>query len=69
MTEGPMVTLREWVSRLWGTLRGHRPDRDLEEELRLHLELATDDARRPGGSSENAARAARIRSGGTAQAM
>ena len=64
-----MATLREWVSRLWGTLRGNRPDRDLEEELRLHLELATDDARRPGGSPENAARAARIRSGGTAQAM
>ena len=64
-----MATLREWVSRLWGTLRGNRPDRDLEEELRLHLELATDDARRRGGSPENAARAARIRSGGTAQAM
>ncbi len=30
-----MATLREWVSRLWGTLRGNRADRDLEEELRL----------------------------------
>jgi predicted permease len=64
-----MATLREWVGRLWGTVRGNRPDRDLEEELRLHLELASEDARRLGGSPENAARAARIRAGGTAQAM
>ena len=64
-----MATLREWVSRLWGTLRRNRTDRDLEEELRLHLELAAEDARRRGDSPESAVRAARIRAGGTAQAM
>jgi predicted permease len=64
-----MTTLREWVSRLWGTVRGNRPDRDLEEELRLHMELASEDARRRGGSPESAVRAASIRSGGTVQAM
>jgi putative ABC transport system permease protein len=63
-----MATLRESISRLWGTLSRNRADRDLEEELRLHLELAAEDARRRGGSPEDA-RAARIRSGGTAQAM
>ena len=49
----PMSTLREWVSRLWGTLRRNRTDRDLEEELRLHLELAAEDARRRAGSPED----------------
>jgi len=63
------ATLLEWVSRLWGTLRRHRTDRDLEEELRLHLELAAEDARRRGGSPESAGRAARIQAGGIAQAM
>ena len=41
------VALREWVHRLWGTLRPRRADRDLEEELRLHLDLAAEDARTP----------------------
>ena len=35
-----MATLREWINRLWGALRPSPGDRDLEEELRLHLELA-----------------------------
>jgi len=64
-----MATLREWVNRLWGTLRPSREDRELEEELRLHLELAAEDARRRGNSPESAVRAARIRAGGIAQAM
>jgi macrolide transport system ATP-binding/permease protein len=64
-----MAGLREWVSRLWGTLRRNRASGDLEDELRLHLELAAEDARRRGGSPERAARAARIRVGGMAQAM
>ena len=42
----PMATLREWVTRLWGTLRPSRRDAELEEELRLHLELAAEDERR-----------------------
>ena len=39
-----MATLREWVSRLWGTLHPSRDDRELEQELRLHLEMAAEDA-------------------------
>lgn len=64
-----MATLREWVDRLRGSLRGGRPDAELEEELRLHLELAAEDARQRDASSEDAARAAAIGSGGVAQAM
>ena len=64
-----MATLREWVIRLWGTLRPGRGEADLEEELRLHLELAAEAERRRANSSEDAGRAAAIRSGGVAQAM
>src|SRR5687767_13003902 len=63
-----MAAFREWVSRLRGTLR-RRQDRQWEEELRLHLELATEDARRAGVSPEEAARAARIRAGSIPQAL
>lgn len=61
--------LREWIHRLWGTLHPSRSDRDLEEELRLHLDLAAEDRRRRGDPPESAVRAARIRAGGVAQAM
>ncbi|MGH2490467.1 MAG: ABC transporter permease, partial [Candidatus Limnocylindria bacterium] len=65
-----MATLREWVIRLWGMLRPHRrDDADLEEELRLHLELAAEHERRDADSSENAWRAAVIKSGRIAQTM
>lgn len=64
-----MAKLREWVNRLWGTICPSRKDRELEEELRLHLELAAEDRRRRGDAPESAMRAARIRAGGTAQAM
>jgi predicted permease len=68
-----MDTIREWVIRLWATLRPSRRDAELEEELRLHLELAAEDERRratsTASSSTDARRAAAIRSGGMAQAM
>ncbi len=64
-----LTTARGWIARLWGTLRGRRDDRDLEEELRLHMELAAEDARRRTGSPDLAARQAAIRVGGVAQAM
>src|SRR2546426_10925993 len=67
--ERPMAALREWTCRLRGTLRRNRADRDLEEELRLHLELAAEDARRRGDSPERAARAARLQAGGGPQAL
>ena len=62
-----MGTLREWMHRLFGTLRRGRRDRDLEEELRLHLELAAEDANRRGDA--NPARSARIYAGGVSQTM
>ncbi len=64
-----MATLREWMTRLWGTLGGSRRDRELEQELRLHLELAAADERRRANSVDGAARAATIRLGGVAHTM
>ena len=62
-----MPVIREWIHRLLGTLRRGRRDRDLEEELRLHLELAEQDAHRRGDA--NAARSARVHAGGMSQTM
>jgi predicted permease len=66
-----MATFREWLTRLWNTLRRTRAERDreLQEELRVHLELAAADERRRGHSAHSAARAAKVRAGGVAQAM
>ena len=64
-----MATLREWVIRLWGTLRPSRRDAELEEELRLHLDMAAEHERRSANSREDAGRAAVIRFGGIAQGM
>jgi predicted permease len=64
-----MRMLLEWVQRLWGTVRGGRRDADLEQELRLHVELATEAAERRGDSSQTAARPARRSAGGLSQAM
>ena len=64
-----MGRLREWASRLWATLTSHRLDRELEEELRQHLEFAAEDARRRGHVSDEDVRAIRLRAGGITQAM
>jgi predicted permease len=64
-----MRTLREWIHRLIGTLLRHRRDDDLEEELRLHLQLEAEAAQRRGETPEKAARAARLRAGGVSQSM
>src|SRR5262245_41780561 len=53
-----MATLREWLRRVWGAFRRSPGDAQIEEELRLHLELAS-----------QAGRAGRVRAGGVAQAM
>jgi putative ABC transport system permease protein len=37
-----LATFREWLSRMWGTFRPRRSDHDLEEELRLHAQLAAE---------------------------
>ena len=64
-----MAILREWLRRLWGTVTGRRRDAELEEELRLHLELVAGEARRQGHSPEVAVRLARFEAGGVDQAM
>ncbi len=68
-----MATMREWMMRLWGTIRRNPRDRDLEEEIRLHLELAAEDARKRSGSSigsfEDAERMVRMQAGGVTQTM
>ncbi len=64
-----MRILRQWIHRLWGTLLRRRRDTDLEQELRLHLELADEDARRRGLNATDSARAVRFKAGGTSQAM
>jgi putative ABC transport system permease protein len=64
-----LQVVREWADRLGGTVRPRRADHDLEEELRLHIELAADDARRRGETPQQAQRTARLESGGLTQAM
>jgi putative ABC transport system permease protein len=59
--------VREWSSRLWATLRGRgrRTERDWEAELRAHLMLAADDARRRGEAEHEW----RLKAGGLPQAI
>jgi putative ABC transport system permease protein len=64
-----MRLIREWAHRVLGVLRPARRDDDLAEELRLHLEMAAEDARRRGVPAADAERAARLRVGGVSQAM
>jgi len=64
-----MRFLREWIHRLRGTLLPSRRDADLEEELRLHLTMAAEEARRRGLEPADAVRTARIEAGGASQAM
>jgi predicted permease len=63
---GLVATLRELAARLRGTLRPRRRDAELEEELRVHLELAAEHQQHQAG---HAARAAAIRWGSVAQSM
>jgi hypothetical protein len=64
-----MRVVREWLHRLAGTLLRRRCDTDLEEELRLHLEMATEDARNRGLEPAAAVRAAQVKTGAASQAM
>jgi putative ABC transport system permease protein len=61
-----MATLREWIRRLWGMIRRSPHDRELEDELRTHLQFAAEDLP---AAPEDPARAARLRFGGVSQAM
>jgi len=64
-----MSAIREWLRRLWGTFYKAPEDAEMEEELRLHVEMIADELRRRGDSPEDAAREARLQAGGMAQAM
>jgi putative ABC transport system permease protein len=64
-----MHVLREWVRRLSGTLQRGRRDADLEEELRLHHEMAAEAASRRGLDDQAAQRAARLAGGRASQTM
>jgi putative ABC transport system permease protein len=64
-----MRMIREWFHRLAGALRSGRRDRDLAEELQLHLDLAAEEAQRHGHAPDEARRQARIRVGGDASAI
>ena len=64
-----MPVLRECLRRLWGALQRNPADRDLERELRFHLEQAEEELRAKGCSPAEAARLARVRLGGLPQAM
>jgi hypothetical protein len=64
-----MRIFREWTQRLQGTLFRGRRDADLEHELRSHMAMAADDARRRGLDPDDASRATRIEAGGASQAM
>jgi predicted permease len=64
-----MHILREWIRRLLGTLGRGRRDAELEMELRLHAELAAEQARRSGVEAADTAREARLGAGSVSQAM
>src|ERR1044071_5484441 len=64
-----MISFREWLNRLCGTLRPRRSDADVEEELRVHLEMAAEHEQRRGSSAEARGRAAIIRSGAVVQSL
>jgi putative ABC transport system permease protein len=61
--------MRAWITRLLATWRPRRQDDDLEEELRLHLELAAADARRRGADPDRARRAAALGVGSIPQTL
>jgi len=47
-----MMILREWLQRLWATLKRGRSDEDLAEELRAHMALAAERGHRDAGGAQ-----------------
>jgi predicted permease len=62
-----MIRLREFASRLRGLFWKSRLDRDLDEELRAHLDMLVEENLRRGMTAEEARRAARRSFGGVIQ--
>jgi len=63
------AAIREWLRRLRATFHKAPEDAEMEEELRLHVEMIADGLRRRGLLPEDAAREARLQAGSIAQAM
>jgi predicted permease len=64
-----VLITREFIMRLLGALRLRPRDSELEEELRLHLEMQAERLRLQGADDEEANRLARIKAGNATQAM
>src|SRR5262245_17120090 len=62
-----MTWLRIFIHRLCGLFLKRKMERELEEEIRSHLEMQIEDNLRQGMSPEDARRAARLRFGGVEQ--
>jgi hypothetical protein len=62
-----MIWLRVFIQRLCGVFFKRRLERDLEDEIRSHLEMQIEENVRQGMSSEEALRAARRKFDGVAQ--
>src|SRR5262245_28250339 len=62
-----MIKIRIFYHRLLGLFLRRKLERDLEEEIRSHLEMQIEDNLRQGMSPEDARRAARLRFGGVEQ--
>ncbi len=62
-----MTRLRIFLHRLFGLFLRRKLERELEEEIRLHLEMQIEDNLRQGMSPEEARRAARLKFGGIEQ--
>ncbi len=63
------ATIREWAARAGSVLGARRSDADLLEELQTHIDLADAEASQTSDSPGHAKRAARVRTGGMAQAL
>jgi putative ABC transport system permease protein len=61
--------IREWLRRVRATFHKAPEDADMEDELRLHVNMIADALKRRGLSFEDAARQARLQAGGIAQVM
>jgi predicted permease len=64
-----MARLKELFCRFWATIRRDMPEKQMQDEIRMHLELAADELQRRGQTREDAIRAAGLHYGGVVQAM
>jgi putative ABC transport system permease protein len=64
-----MAMLKEWFRRFWAALKRDTPEKQMHDEIQMHLELAADELQRRGQTPEDAVRTARLQYGGVAQTM